>query len=124
MQLRTTMISANTRQKEIIAAFHGGDIPITPNPLGSAQAGERLALDIEMTVQVNEIESYNVGTKKIFVPVILVNLAYEWEGGSDNITMAWIVGREAEPSSAKMGPLRLDLGPRSFAPLGQRLLTT
>ena len=124
MQLRTTMISANTRQKEVIAAFHGSDIPITPNPLGSAQAGERLALDIEMAVQVNEIDSYNVGTKKIFVPVMLVNLAYSWAGGSDNITMAWMVGRETEPSPAKMGPLRLDLGPRSFAPLGQRPLTT
>lgn len=123
MQLRTTMISANTRQKEIIAAFHGGDIPIEPNLLGEAQAGERLALDIEMAVQVNEIESYNVGAKKIFVPVMLVNLAYSWEGGSDNITMAWMVGRETQPSPAKMGPLRLDLGPRSFAPLGQRPLT-
>jgi hypothetical protein len=51
---------------------------------------------------------------------MLANLSYEWEGGSDNVTMAWMVGRETEPAQPKMGPLRLDLGPRSFAPLGQR----
>jgi hypothetical protein len=120
MQLRATMISANQRQQETIAAFHGGAIPITPNPLGEAKAGERLALDIEMSVQVTELDSYMIGDKKIFVPVMLANLAYEWEGGSDNVTMAWMVGRESAPHQPKMGPLRLDLGPRSFSPLGQR----
>jgi hypothetical protein len=120
MQLRATMISANKRQQETIAAFHGGAIPITPNTLGAAKAGERLALDIEMTVQVSELDSYVIGDKRIFVPLMLANLAYEWEGGSDNVTMAWMVGRESAPQQAKMGPLRLDLGPRSFSPLGQR----
>lgn len=124
MQLRATMISANQRQKETIAAFHGGAIPITPNSLGAAKIGERLALDIEMSVPVKELDSYIVGDKKIFVPVMLANLAYEWEGGSDNVTMAWMVGRESKPQQPKMGPLRLDLGPRSFAPLGQRPIYT
>lgn len=120
MQLRATMISASQRQQETIAAFHGGAIPITPNPLGEAKAGEQLALDIEMSVQVSELDSYMIGDKKIFVPVMLANLSYDWEGGSDNVTMAWMVGRESAPQQPKMGPLRLDLGPRSFSPLGQR----
>ena len=120
MQLRLAMISANQRQSQTIAAFRGGSIPIEPKTIGEAKAGERLALDIEMSVQVNELDSYMVGDKKIFVPVMLANLSYEWEGGSDNVTMAWMVGRETEPSQPKMGPLRLDLGPRSFSPLGQR----
>ena len=123
MQLRATMISANQRQKETIAAFHGGAIPIEPNALGNAKEGERLALQIEMAVQVAEIDSYNIGDKKIFVPVVLANIAYSWDGGADNITIACMVGRESEPPTSKMGPLRLDRGPRSFTPLGQRPLT-
>jgi hypothetical protein len=123
MQLRATLISASQRQKETIAAFHGGAIPIDPNVLGNAQAGERLALQIEMAVQVAEIDSYIVGDKKIFVPVMLANVAYSWDGGADNVTIACMIGRESEPAGAKMGPLRLDLGPRSFAPLGQRPIT-
>lgn len=120
MQLRLAMISANQRQKETIAAFTGGSIPVEPKPLGEARAGERLALDIEMAVQVSELDSYMIGEKKIFVPVMLANLAYAWDGGTDNVTMAWMVGRETTPLQEKMGPLRLDLGPRSFSPLGQR----
>jgi hypothetical protein len=123
MQLRATMISANQRQQETIAAFHGGAIPIEPNALGDAKEGERLALEIDMAVQLAEIDSYNIGDKKIFVPVVLANLAYSWDGGADNITIACMVGRESEPPGAKMGPLRLDRGPRSFTPLGQRPLT-
>jgi hypothetical protein len=33
-----------------------------------------------------------------------------------------MVGREANPPQPKMGPFRLDLGPRRFASLGQRPL--
>ncbi len=120
MQLRATMVSANQRHKETIAAFHGGAIPIEPNPLGTAKAGERIALDIEMSVQVNDLDSYNVGDRKIFAPVMLANLAYAWEGGTDNVTIACMIGRETDPPQPRMGPLRLDLGPRSFSPLGQR----
>jgi hypothetical protein len=120
MQLRATMISANQRQNEVIAAFQGGAIPIQPNALGDAKAGERMALDMEMSVQIDELESYTVGERKIFVPVMLANISYGWDGGQDEVTMACMVGRETEPAQAKMGPLRLDLGPRSFAPLGQR----
>ena len=117
------MISANQRQKETIAAFHGGAIPIEPNALGNAKEGERLALQIEMAVQVAEIDSYSVGDQKIFVPIMLANVAYSWDGGADTITIACMVGRESQPPTSKMGPLRLDRGPRSFTPLGQRPLT-
>jgi hypothetical protein len=120
MQLRLAMTSANQRQRETIAAFSGGSIPVEPKPLGGAKAGERLALDIEMAVQVSELDSYMIGDKRIFVPVMLANLAYDWDGGTDNVTMACMVGREGAPPQEKMGPLRLDLGPRSFSPLGQR----
>jgi outer membrane biosynthesis protein TonB len=120
MQLRATMISANQRQKETIAAFHSGAITIAPNAIGNAKEGERLALDIEMSVPVNELESYAVGERRIFVPLMLANLEYEWAEGKDSATIACMIGRETEPPQPKMGPLRLDLGPRSFSPLGQR----
>ena len=33
---------------------------------------------------------------------------------------SWLVGREAETPPAKMGPFRLDLGPRIYRSVGQR----
>lgn len=120
LQFRAILTSANQRQNETIAAFQSGAITIAPNAIGSAKEGERLALDIEMSVPVNELESYTVGGKQIFVPLMLASLEYAWANGKDSATIACMIGRETEPPQPKMGPLRLDLGPRSFAPLGQR----
>lgn len=120
MQFRGILTSASQRQNETIAAFHNGSITIAPNAIGSAKEGERLALDIEMSVPVNELESYTVGEKRIFVPLMLASVEYEWADGKDSATISCMIGRETEPPQPKMGPLRLDLGPRSFAPLGQR----
>lgn len=120
LQFRAILTSANQRQNETIAAFESGAITIAPNAIGSAKEGERLALDIEMSVPVNELESYTVGEKRIFVPLMLASLEYAWANGKDSVTIACMIGRETEPPQLKMGPLRLDLGPRSFAPLGQR----
>jgi hypothetical protein len=122
MALRTTMISANHRQREIVAAFQGGAIPIQPNMLGEAQAGERLALEIEMALPISEMESFVVNERRIFVPVLLANLSYTWDGGKDEVTLACIVGREHDPANPRLGPFRIDRGPRSFSPLGQRPL--
>jgi hypothetical protein len=122
MALRTTMISANHRQRQIVAAFHGGAIPIQPNMLGEAQAGELLALEIEMALPIAEMESFVVNGHRIFVPVMLANLTYSWDGGRDEATLACIVGREHDPANPKLGPFRIDRGPRSFSPLGQRPL--
>lgn len=120
MQFRGILTSASQRQNETIAAFHNGSITIAPNAIGSAKEGERLALDIEMSVPVNELESYTVGEKRIFVPLMLASVEYHWADGNDSATISCMIGRETEPPQPKMGPLRLDLGPRSFAPLGQR----
>ena len=34
--------------------------------------------------------------------------------------MSYVVGREAETPTQKMGPFRLDLGPRIYRSVGQR----
>jgi hypothetical protein len=75
-----------------------------------------------MSVPVAELQSFEVQSRRIMVPVMVANLAYDWDGGSDVVKLACLVGKEAQPPAPKMAPFRLDLGPRSFAPLGQRPL--
>jgi hypothetical protein len=120
MQLRATLFSASADQDKTIAAFHSGAFGIPVEQLGEAKPGERIGMDIEMSVPVAELQSYSVGDRRIFVPLVVADLEYGWDDGSDSARLACIVGREAQPPASKMGPLRLDLGPRSFAPLGQR----
>lgn len=122
MHMRATMISANRDQAATIDAFFKRTIPVEDNILGDAKAGEKIALELEISIPSPELQSYSVAERQIVVPVIVAELSYRWQSGRDSARLACLVGREAQPPTRKMGPLRLDLGPRSFSPLGQRAL--
>lgn len=122
LRLRATLLSANAQQQQIIAAFHAGQIEVPEEPLGDAKPGETLALQIEIAVPVTELQSFEVDKKRIMVPVFIADLAYESAGQAEKAKIACLVGKETQPPAPKMAPFRLDLGPRSFAPLGQRPL--
>lgn len=120
MHMRATMFSANRDQAATIAAFFDGSIPVEDNILGDAKAGEKIALELEISIPSQELQSYSVAERQIVVPVIVAHLSYRWSGGKYSSRLACLVGRETQPPQGKMGPLRLDLGPRSFGSLGQR----
>ncbi|MEP7350750.1 MAG: LPXTG cell wall anchor domain-containing protein [Sphingorhabdus sp.] len=122
MQLRTTLMSASARQEQAIESFNSESEAVTPAILGEAKAGERLAMAIELTMPLSELESFTIGKKRLAVPIMVANLQYRSEktGGVEIAQLACLIGREAQPPKSKMGPLRLELGPRSFVGLGQR----
>ncbi len=121
MGLRAILISASESQDEVIAAFHGDKAAHFVEHLGEVGAGERIAMDIELSIPLSELRSYPLGDRRLFVPIVLADIEYSWgKTGQDEARLSCLIGREATPPTPKMGPLRLDLGPRSFAPLGQR----
>jgi hypothetical protein len=124
MRLRVAIISASENQNAIITSFHDYPDQGTVNQLGPAAADERVAMQIELTIPLTELKTYPLGDQQLFVPIILVNVEYAWSGkeAHDQARITCMVGREANPPQPKMGPFRLDLGPRSFASLGQRPL--
>lgn len=121
MQLRAGLMSASADQGRVIEGFHQNVANVAAEQLGEAQPGERIGMAIELSVPLTELQSFPLGDQQLLVPIIVANLSY-----SDGIApperayIACMIGREATPPQPKMGPLRLDLGPRSFAPLGQR----
>jgi hypothetical protein len=67
---------------------------------------------------VREIE---INGRRLFIPTVAFNVIYEWGNGKKGRTsMAFLVGREAETPSSRMGPFRLDQGPRIYRQVGQR----
>lgn len=126
MYFRTDLISASAEQDQSIAAFNAQSVMPAGEALGNARPGERLELTITLSTPLKELESYILGSRRLFAPIVVANLEYEWgeNASHDRASFACIIGREAIPLKAKMGPLRLDLGPRSFASLGQRPLFT
>lgn len=124
MEFRAGLISASHQQQEAIDLFFGTSQDITPNAMGVAKAGERLGIALELSVPLSEMHSFPLGDQRLLVPIMLATLQYRCDELASPLRaeLAFMIGREATPPKPKMGPLRLDLGPRSFAPLGTRPL--
>jgi hypothetical protein len=114
-----SLLNASATHDQELAAFFA-------NPVG---AGERLAAippmkRVTLTSRVvaprSAIQEYELAGRKTFVPVIAFNALYEWSGGKEQTSAAYLVGRETKGD--KLGPLRLDLGPREFRGLDARPL--
>jgi len=82
--------------------------------------GESLALDGQIGMPKEELEPIEVQGRVIFVPLVAINVAYDWEGGSGRTSTSWVVGRQPSSPQAKMGAFRLDLGPRIYRQLDRR----
>ena len=75
-----------------------------------------------MTIAREQVQEFEVGGRKVFVPLIAFNALYQWSGGDGQSSIGYLVGRDTK--SEKLAPFRLDLGPRVFRGLGARLLPT
>lgn len=126
MQLRAVLLSASNQQQSAVETFFAKPGQIPKNPLGDAKPGERLGLSLELSVPLNEMQTFPLGEQQLLVPIIVASLSYSDDQGhhAGEARLANMIGREAQPPQPKMGPLRLDKGPRSFAPLGQRPIYT
>jgi hypothetical protein len=105
-----------------MAAFFQGPIhERSGSPQIGIPPGGTLRLNGQVAMPKAELEEIEVAGRRIFVPMVAINVAYDWAGGGPGRTSrSWLVGREAEPASAKMGPFRLDLGPRIYRSVGRR----
>ncbi|MCA1653113.1 MAG: hypothetical protein ABR588_04085 [Sphingomicrobium sp.] len=89
-------------------------------PLGS------LSLKSAVSLPLDQVRAYEVGGRKLFVPVVAFNALYEWSNGQGQSSASFILGRGANggesesDGGSRMAPLRLDLGPRLFRDLDAR----
>ncbi len=120
LRLNAAIITASNRQNEAISAYFSGAAE-RGNVLGAVKIGERISLDLDLVIPISELQTFGFGEQKLLVPIILSRISYHWgQADRDEAQFSCVIGRESSPPKPKMGPLRLDLGPRSFAPLGQR----
>ncbi len=122
MRLRAALISASEQHIDIIDGFHASADGGEGEDIGGAKPGERIGMEIELMMPLAELKTYPFKDWQLFVPIFLGNMTYG-SPHDDTVRQARIncmIGREATPPAPKMGPFRLDLGPRSFAVLGQR----
>jgi hypothetical protein len=115
--VEASMFNAGPAQDQEIGAFFahpaatGDRIPAIP-PL------KRIALKTSVSLTREQMRQYEIGGRKLFVPLVGLNALYRWSGGDGQTSASYVVGRDTD--GEKMAPLRLDLGPRIFRGLGAR----
>lgn len=119
------MFNAGPRQQQEIEAFFA--YPAKPaNGAGAAIIPHGTGMQMRSSVALPKADArvYNVGGTPIFVPMVAVTLLYEWDEfgvrHSGQTSKSYIVGVEPKVPAEKMGPFRLDLGPRIYRSVGQR----
>ncbi len=105
---------------EMAAFFQGPIHELSGSPQVVIAPGKSLKLNGQVAMPMAEVREIEMAGRRIFVPMVAINVAYDWAGGTGRTSRSWLVGREAESPEAKMGPFRLDLGPRIYRSVGRR----
>ena len=122
IKLQAKLICSTPDQDKEIQAFHRkkpGEHKTLPVP--DLQAGQELRLKGRVDIKREDLKALRVDQKLLFVPLVAVNAFYDWgTARSGQTSKSFLVGREKPEPSDKMGPFRLDLGPRVYRTVGQR----
>jgi hypothetical protein len=69
----------------------------------------------------SNVREIQIQGRSLFIPTVAINILYEWGDGQKGQTSnSYVIGTEAQTPTAKMGPFRLDLGPRIYRQVGGR----
>ena len=119
--VEATLFNAGPAQDQEIGAFFA-------NPVGQGERIvvipplKRVAIKTQVAVPSSTMQAYELAGRQVFVPVIAFNALYSWGGGEGQTSVSYLLGRDTK--GEKMGPFRLDLGPRIFRGIAAHLLPT
>jgi MYXO-CTERM domain-containing protein len=122
IRLNAKMFNAGKEQdKEIGAFFRAKGEGRKTHTLGDLPADEQGLVQGTVSMPREEMRALRVNDQLLFVPVLAVNVIYDWgEGRTGQTSKSYVIGRELGADSEKMGAFRLDLGPRIYRTVGQR----
>ena len=109
------LVTAHAAQDAEIADFFAappgqGDRMALIPPLG------RIALKSAVRLPLDQLHSFEVEGRQLFVPLVALNIFFAGEGQA---SASYLVGRGTDDDE-KLAPFRLDLGPRIFRGLSAR----
>ncbi len=91
--------------------------------IAALEPGETETIVAEFRIPLASIRPIAFRSQALFIPQVQFSIEYTDDSGFRHFqTVAYLVGQEHQPPRQKMAPFRLDMGPRSFTPLGHRLL--
>jgi hypothetical protein len=119
--VEATLFNAGPAQDQQIGNFfaspvgEGERIVVIP-PL------KRVGLKTQVVAAREQLQAYELAGRQVFVPIIAFNSLYSWSGGEGQTSASYLLGKDTK--GEKMGPFRLDLGPRIFRGVAAHVLPT
>lgn len=116
------ILTAGAEQDAILKALFAAPIekPVTA-PFDVAP-GETATLDGMAMVPREMLNVMAVGDRVLFIPVLAINLRYEWEGGAGQSASSFVIGID-RGEGTKMAPFRADGPPRMHGNVAQLAYT-
>ena len=120
VRVDAAIFNAGPEQDQQIGAF-------IANPVGQGESIEipplkRLGLKTQVAIARADVLAWEMAGKQVFLPVMAFNALYGWGGGAGQTSATYLLGRDTKAD--KLGPFRIDLGPRIFRGVAARLLPT
>lgn len=122
LRVDVKMFNAGAEQdREIGAFFQTAGRETTKLNLPGIAAGNSGIIRGEVAMKRGDMRALVLEDKYLFVPVLAVNVLYDWgQGRTGQSSKSYVVGRELAQPSEKMGAFRVDQGPRVWRTVGQR----
>lgn len=121
VRVAARMFNIEAEPSPELAHFFSQPIGEPSFPIRAIAPGEEVTLRNALVMPRSEMRAIVVEGRKLFIPIAAFNVLYEWDGAKAGQTaMSYVVGRESQTPTQKMGPFRLDLGPRIYRSVGQR----
>ena len=122
LRIDVMLFNAGKEQdKEIGAFFRTAGRDAAKLILPGIKPGETGIIDGEVAMPLAEMRAMKLSDRTLFIPVVGVNALYDWgEGRTGQTAKSYVVDRELQEPSEKMGAFRVDLGPRIWRTVGQR----
>jgi hypothetical protein len=122
LRIDVKMFNGGAEQdQEIGAFFRTAGRESTKLNLPRVEAGVTGVIPGRVTLARDEMRAMQLDQRLLFIPVVAVNALYDWgEGRTGQTSKSYVIGRELQQPSEKMGAFRVDLGPRVWRTVGQR----
>jgi hypothetical protein len=113
--------AGNEQDQEIGAFFRTAGRESTKCHLSNIPADTLGVIRGSVAMPREEMKALKLEDRYLFVPVLAVNALYDYgEERTGQTSKSYVVGRELDEPSEKMGAFRVDQGPRVWRTVGQR----
>ena len=122
IRIEQRMFNAGPEQEQEIGAFYAEPVRERTAPaIAAIPARGEMRLRNAISMPNEAVREITVQGRRLFIPTVAFNVIYDYgDGRAGQTSKSYVVGREADTPSEKMGAFRLDLGPRLYRSVGQR----